>query len=49
MNQKLQNKFLTKFEVLRMSEPQKAAADQMDGCQARGQTKALFGQPGDST
>jgi len=32
-----------------MSEPQKAAAAQMDGCQARGQTKALLGQPNNST
>jgi len=30
-------------------EPQKAAVEQMDCRQARGQTKTLLGQPGDST
>ena len=30
-------------------EPQKAAVDQVDCRQARGQTKALSGQQGDST
>ena len=30
-------------------EPQKTAAKQMDGCDARGQTKALLGQQGDPT
>ena len=31
------------------AEPQKTAADQVDGGQTRGQAKTLFGQPGDST
>jgi len=31
------------------AEPQKIAADQMDGRETRGQAKALFGQPGHST